>query len=119
MRRKPRIYLDRDSCCFGEDTHAPHEEEWILRPEHNLVSILNLTKNDYLPTNIQGDNPGWVAKCKDIAIAVIGQKWHSAKLIDPTLTLESMINENGDIKLFFEYLNDKDPDHVFEKATNA
>lgn len=115
----PRIYLDRDSVCLGDDISS-HNKEWIIRPAHDLLKLLNLCKNEYLPTNIQGGNPGWKVIWKGKAIAVIGQRWECAKIIDPNLTLEKIKDENGEVTLFFEYLDwTLDPDQVFQSLKNA
>jgi hypothetical protein len=73
-----------------------------------------------LPTNIQGGNPGWKAMWKGKAIAVIGQRWQSARIIDSEITLEKIKDENGEVTLFFEYLNfDEDPEQVFQSLRNS
>jgi len=118
MRKKPRIYLDRDSVCMGDDMTS-HDEEWIIRPEHDLLILLNLCKKEFLPTNIQGANPGWRAMWNGKAIAIIGQSWQSAKIIELDLTLEKIKDENGETSLFFEYLRDENPENVFTSTKNA
>ena len=98
---------------------CPHEKEWIIRPEHDLLSLLNLCKKDFLPSNSQGHNPGWRAMSNGKAIAIVGQSWKSARIIDSDLTLEKIKDENGEASLFFEYLRNDDPDKIFTLVTNA
>jgi len=113
MKKKPRIYLTRDSVCLGDDFSAPHEREWILKNENDLLGIINQCKADYLPTNIQGNNPGWIAKSGQSNIAVVAQNWKEAKLISTALTIESIKNEKGNVVLHFEYLKEHEPEDVF------
>jgi hypothetical protein len=118
MRKKPRIYLDRESVCLADDV-SPHDEEWILRPEYDLLGLLNMCKKDFLPTNIQGENPGWEVILNDKAIAIIEQKWESPKIFNPELTLDMIKNENGEVTLFFKYLEGVDLDRNFVSTKNA
>ena len=114
MKRMPRVYLSRDSVCLGDDFSAPHEKEWIEKLGNDLLHIMNRCKADYLPTNIQGDHPGWIAKNGTNIIAVIAQHWEESKLIPPYTTTDILKDSDENIYIHFYYLQGENPDAVYE-----
>jgi len=113
MKKQPRIYLSRDSACLGDDFSAPHEKEWIQKPDNDLLLVMNRCKANYLPSNIQGNNPGWIAKNGANIIAVIAQHWDESKLIPPYTTTDILKDKNGNIYIHFEYLQGENPDVIY------
>ena len=114
MKKQPRIFLSRDSVCLGDDISAPHEKEWIQKSDNDLLPIMNRCKENYLPTTIQGNNPGWIAKNGPNIFAVIAQRWDESKLIPPYTTTDNLKDKDGNIYIHFEYLQGENPDVIYE-----
>jgi len=117
MKKKNKIIITRNSVCLADDIYAPHEKKWNLDLKSSIHKILQQCKSEYLPTNLQGGTPRWIAKCDNNVIAVVAQSCKESTIIKRKQTLESLINSDGNLELRFELLPENEFKSVIKNIT--
>ena len=115
LSQKHGIIVTRDSVCMADDCHAPHLKKWPASLATSVKEAMEKLKNDYLPRNIQGGKATWVVRSNGTPLAVIAQQWEKPKIIAQDVTIDSIKDERGNLKLYVEYRGQDDPEEVFKE----
>ena len=113
MRRQ--ILVTRDSVCMADDCSAPNLKKWPASQAVSVKQVMQKLKRDYLPRNIQGGEATWVVMANRTPLAVIAQQWREPKIIDQNVSIDSIKDERGNLKLHVEYRAQDDPEEVFKE----
>ena len=115
MNKTKKLILTRDSVGAGDDISAPHTKIQSLNIEKGIISLMKEAKEKYLPSNIQGGKATWLAQCNKKSIAIIAQEWSEPRIIDKNIKIENLLNDNGDLLIFFIYLSQDDPENAYNQ----
>jgi hypothetical protein len=112
---RKQIIITRVSVCAADDLFAPHLKKWPASHAKSVNQLMQELKDDYLPRNIQGRKATWVVKSKGTPLAIIAQEWKKPKILDQSITIDSMKNATGNLELDVEYRAQDDPEQVLKE----
>jgi hypothetical protein len=106
------VLLTRDSVHPGDDFGAPHARSLKLVGETPLALVLEVLKQNYLPS-ISGGKATWVVSSHK-PFAVCAQGWSKPKLVGLPPDITELATKDRVTRLHFSYIGQIEPEIVFD-----
>ncbi|MGF1426117.1 hypothetical protein [Kitasatospora sp. LaBMicrA B282] len=105
---------------MGDDVFAPHEQERHLPDNITIRGAIEAIIADRYLALIYGGQATWVLETVGgNPIAVVAQQWNEPRLLNAGHgLLASLSDSDGDLRLHFAYLAQRDPDLVHAQLAN-
>jgi hypothetical protein len=119
VRLHMKVYASRGSVAAGDDVDAPHGRRFWFFGSPSLERILKkISRSGYLPS-IAGGQATW-SVTSNVPVAVIAEQWAEPRMISLRPDdLKRLDQEQGILKLRFDYHAQLDPDSVYRNLTGA
>lgn len=116
MAGRFRVAVDRDSVAAGDDS-TPHDSTFEIESHRSLSELIDAALRACPLASITGGRATWLIDTMGPSggcIGVVAQQWSLPRLLAPGRTPIAALFGSAEVRVFFRYWCQADPDAVFE-----